>query len=447
MAPTDLTARRRRFAGRRGAAGMGETEFAALADVLLSSEPVEPAAVPATVAPVAAVPVAGEAAVAHGLYLLVPAGIDPAGRREAALAAARRLAPHREPAAVFIFENGLVDAHVLGEMACGRLGPQNYLGAADVDRTVGDLAAQCSQVGLVVLDPPNGRLRRLGAAACRTVFLATPDAESLVETYRTLKAWRMSGMPSQATVLFVDDDGDRATGDLGRRLRRAAQGFLGCDVALERVASAGGGGGELPPALRVLAQTPADMVWPGLLAAVGGGPSPAAVQMEADSSPAVGVAESALAESVQEPTASPAPLPAAAVCPAFGLWQPAGREELVAAVREQVASLFGGSLRLAFEVDVDEPGAPPLAAVRGNGALVAILLPEPGETADTAAAERWLRVHASLLARAYPSSGIAAGSEASAVVLAPLETAPASDGVQRFVPVKLGGHRGVVLLP
>ena len=120
---------------------------------------------------------------------------------------------------------------------------------------------------------------------------------------------------------------------------------------------------------------------------------------------------------------------------------------MVAAVREQGASLFGGSLRLAFEVDVDEPGAPPLAAVRDNGALVAILLPEPGETADTAAAERWLRVHASLLARAYPSSGIAAGSEASAVVLAPLETAPASDGVQRFVPVKLGGHRGVVLLP
>jgi hypothetical protein len=32
------------------------------------------------------------------------------------------------------------------------------------------------------------------------------------------------------------------------------------------------------------------------------------------------------------------------------------------------------------------------------------------------------------------------------MVLAPLEPPPA-DGIRRFLPVRMGGHRGVVLLP
>ena len=224
MEPTELTTPRRRFAGRRGEAGLGEAEFAALAHVLLSADPVAAAQAAEPLAD-EGTPVS-EAPVPRGLYVLVPAGIDPAGRRDAALTAARLLAPHHRPTAVFVFENGLVDAHVLGEMACGRLGPQNYLGPADMDRTVGDLVGQCDQIGLVLLDPPNRRLHRLSSTACRTVFLATPDAEGIVETYRTLKAWRSSGTLSDTAVLFVGPGGDRGTGDLGQRLRRAAQGFL-----------------------------------------------------------------------------------------------------------------------------------------------------------------------------------------------------------------------------
>jgi hypothetical protein len=427
---------------------MGEEQFAALADVLLSAQPAEPVADAQAAEPLAdESPPIPEVGVPRGLYLLVPAGIDPAGRRDAALTAARRLAPHREPATVFVFENGLVEAHVLGERACGRLGPQNYPGAADMDRTVSDLLGQCDQIGLVVLDPPNGRLHRLGRTPCRTVFLATPDAESIVETYRTLKAWRFSGTLSRAAVLFVGPGADRGTGDLGRRLRRAAQGFLGCDLAIQHVVSVGpdGGAGQLPQALRVFSQAPADQVWPPLLAAAGHGTPPATVPVGDKYPPAATAPEQNPPAAAEEPAVAPAA--AADVCPAFDLWRPDNRRELISAIQEQAASLFGGSLKLVFQVDVDEPGAPPLAAVRDDGALVAILLAEPGETVDTGAAERWLRVHASLLARAFRPSPIAAGAELLAVALAPLEAVPASDGIRRFVPVKMGGHKGVVFLP
>ena len=448
MEATDLTVPRRRFAGQRGAAGMAETEFAALADVLLSPKPAEPVPASHEADAVAAGPPAAEPLVARGLYLMIPAGIDPDGRREAAMTAARRLAPHRGPAAVFVFENGRVDAHLLGEMACGRLGPQNYLGAADTDRAVGDLVGQCDQVGVVVLDPPKGALRRLEGAACRTIFLAVPNAEGLVETYRTLKAWRLSGMPSETAVLFVDSDGSREEADdLQQRLRTAAQRFLGCDVAVQRVASVGADGGatELPQTVRILTQTPADQVWPRLLAAVGCDVPAAAVRME-EALPTPKTSPEPTGSETVEPSPT-APARAATVCPAFGLWEPKDRRELISAVQQQIPSLFGDSLTFAFGVDVDEPGAPPLAAVRDDGALVAILLPEPGGTADTDAAERWLRVHASLLARAYPSSGVRGEATPSSVVLAPVEATPAGDGVRRFVPVTMGGHKGVVFLP
>jgi hypothetical protein len=107
---------------------------------------------------------------------------------------------------------------------------------------------------------------------------------------------------------------------------------------------------------------------------------------------------------------------------------------------------MGERCRLVVRVEVDEPDAPPLAAVRDDGALVAILIADGRRPADARAAEHWLAVHRALLARAYPSAGIRAEAAPAAVVLAPLEPAPA-DGVRRFLPVKVGGRQGVVLLP
>lgn len=446
MDTRDVTAPRRRFAGRHDAAGLGEEEFAALAEVLLSPQPAAPP--PAVETPPADDDVAPstEADAPHGLYVLVPAGIEPLNRRDAALTAARRLALGRRPAAVFVFENDLVEAHVLGETACGRLGPQNYLGALDLDRTIADLLAQCDQVGVVVLDPPNGRLRGLGSAARRIVFLATADAESVVETYRTLKAWRMSGALAQAALLLVDGNGDGQAGRLGRRLRRAARGFLGCEVAIQRDGPAVGGDVpvDLPQPVRIFSQTPAAEVWPRLLAAVGCAEPMAAARV-------VAAPATALPADAQRPSAVPesrAVVPAGTdICPAFSLWEPAERGELLTAIEAQLGSLLGGSLRVVFRVGVDEPGAPPLAGVRDDGALVAILLPGPGEAADTGAAERWLDVHRPLLARAYASAGVAAGPRPTAIALAPLEAGPPADGIRRFVPVRLGGHKGIVLLP
>jgi hypothetical protein len=97
-------------------------------------------------------------------------------------------------------------------------------------------------------------------------------------------------------------------------------------------------------------------------------------------------------------------------------------------------------------VEVDEPDAPLLAAVRDDGALVAILIADGRRPVDARAAEHWLAVHRALLARAYPSAGISWEAAPSAVVLAPLESA-AADGVRRFLPVKIGGRQGIVLLP
>ncbi len=444
MGPVGLAARRRRVAG-HGAGGVRGGDFAALAAALLSS-PAEPAeSLPRAPASVAGAAGSVEAAAPRGLYLLVPAGIEPSARRAAVLAAAGRLAPQGRPAAVLIFENGTVDAHVFGELAWGRLGPQT-----DVDRAIDTLVGQCDPVGIVLLDPLNGELRRLGPAARRTVFMATPDAESVVETYRTLKAWlaRTGGAgaagASDAALLVLGRADDQRVARFHGRLRQAARGFLGCDLAIQ---------GSLAPdlesgrdgrgAFQVLSKAPADQVWPRLLDAAGCG-APHAGELDASVGEAGLPAPAAGHALAPAATAAPA---APGVCPAFSLWTPADRGELAAAIEAQVPSLLGGAIRLVFRVEVDEPDAPPLAAVRNDGGLVAILLPAPGETPDTRAAQRWLAVHRRLLARAYPSAGIAAEATPSAIVLAPLEALPASDGIRRIVPVRLGGHRGIVLVP
>jgi hypothetical protein len=118
----------------------------------------------------------------------------------------------------------------------------------------------------------------------------------------------------------------------------------------------------------------------------------------------------------------------------------------VAAIEAQPPAALGKSLRQVLRVDVDEPGAPPLAAVRDDGTLVAILLAREGEPVDTRAGARWLTAHRRLLVRAYPSAGIREDAEPTAIVLARMEPPPA-DGTRRFLPIQLGGRRGIVLLP
>jgi hypothetical protein len=138
--------------------------------------------------------------------------------------------------------------------------------------------------------------------------------------------------------------------------------------------------------------------------------------------------------------------PTGEICPAFMVWAPEDQAALLAAIESQGAAPLDASLRALFRIEVDEPGAPPLAAVRSDGALVAVLVARPGESVDTRAARRWLTLHRHLIARAYPCAGIAEEAEPSAIVLAPVE-APAADGLRRFLPVRMGGHRGVVMMP
>jgi hypothetical protein len=88
-----------------------------------------------------------------------------------------------------------------------------------------------------------------------------------------------------------------------------------------------------------------------------------------------------------------------------------------------------------------------LAGVRADGALVAILLQDGDRPVDTGAATAWLNLHRSLFIRAYPRAGIQAGAAPGAIVLAPLSATPRTDGVLRFLPVRFGGHRGIVLVP
>jgi hypothetical protein len=442
MDTAGLTPAKRRFAGRHDAPP-GQDPFDALAEALLSPRPGVPAvpsaagAAPAeegTAAPSGSAGSSAHAVVAppDGFYVLIPSGIEPHDRRRAALEVARRLAPPNRPAAVFLFDGPLVDAYVLGEIAGGGLGPQNHLTATDIERAVADLVGQCAQIGIAVLGEPNGHLRRLDQAAPRTVFVLRPDDESIVETYRGLKTWRQGGARSQAALVILGGEGAGDVGRLHRRLQKTARAFLGCHLSVQggAPADACAAASGHPEPQCIFSQTPADQVWPCLLAAASAG---------------LAKHRATTAEGGRA-TREPA-LPAAPdICPVFSLWNPADRAELLAAIEAQAPALLAGGLRQVFCVDVDEPGAPPLAAVRHDGALVAILVPAPGESVDTPAAEKWLAVHRTLLALAHPSAGIAAEARTSAMVLAPLESPPA-DGIRRFLPVRMGGHRGVVLLP
>ena len=415
----------RRFTGSRAADGSRGRGFDALCDVLLSPDDERaaehappPAAPPGTI---------------RGLYVLAMAGVEPAARRQTALAVAHELAPRSAPAAVFLFENGRADAHLLGEPACGRLGPQSYLPSADMGENAARLAGWCDQVGLALLDSVTAVPADLAPAVRSAVFVATPGAESLVEAYREFKLWRArapAGAPDAAgsgsAIFVVEASGADDASRLHERFARAARRFLDCDVAI-RGFLAGAGGAALPTEpLRLFADAPSASVWSAL--------SAAAVE---------GMPFSPFPFNPQSAICNPQSSSSAAV---VGLWRPPDREALLAAVEAQVPALLGERCRLVVRVEVDEPDAPPLAAVRDDGALVAILIADGGRPADARAAEEWLQVHRSLLARAYPSAGISAGAAPSAVVLAPLEPA-AADGVRRFLPVQVGGRQGIVLLP
>ena len=486
MGPNPLSAPKRRFAGLHPAAGPRQDGMTAVADALLSDAAAgdtDAAALPPSTGPYGqAVPEAAvpppepsllvpaadglppEADPPLGLYLLVPAGIEAADRRRAALAVAARLMPRGRTAAVFLFDGACADAHILGEPACGRAGPQYCLDPADIGRAIAELVSRCDQVVVVPLDPARGVPGRLAAQARRTVFVAAADAESIVETYRELKAWRTRGLAAPASLFVVGTDGPDEAGRLAGRLRRASRRFLACDLANQGFLSEGAAPLRpgYPEPLRILTRAPSDKVWPyvgnpacdaaagpatgpaaGLAgAAAGARPAPAdARAADAPLAPGLGLGAGA------GPAAGDADAAPGEPCSIFAPWQPESRDALVAAVEAQAPALLGPDLRQVLRIDVDEPGAPPLAAVRQDGTLVAILLAGAGETVDTQAAARWLTVHRALLARAYPGAGIVEGREPAAVVLAPLAPPAAPDAVRRFLAVKLGGHRGIVLLP
>ena len=485
MGPNPLSAPKRRFAGLHPAAGPRQDGMTAVADALLSDAAGDPdaAALPPSTGPYGqaapetpvpppepslSVPAADglppEADPPLGLYLLVPAGIETADRRRAALAVAARLMPRGRTAAVFLFEGACADAHILGEPACGRVGPQYCLDPADIGRAIAELVSRCDQVVVVPLDPARGVPGRLAAQARRTVFVAAADAESIVETYRELKAWRTRGLAAPASLFVVGTDGPDEAGRLAGRLRRASRRFLACDLANQGFLSEGAAPLRpgYPEPLRILTRAPSDKVWPYVgkpvcAAAAGPGTAPAAGLAGATAGPRPAPADVRPADAPLAPglglgaAAGPAAGDADAApgvpCSVFAPWQPESRGALVAAVEAQAPALLGPDLRQVLRIDVDEPGAPPLAAVRQDGTLVAILLAGAGETVDTQAAARWLSVHRPLLARAYPGAGIGEGLEPAAVVLAPLAPRGAPDAVRRFLAVKLGGHRGIVLLP
>ena len=413
----------RRFTGSRAADGSRGRGFDALCDVLLSPDDERAAEhAPPPAAPPKAI---------RGLYVLAMAGVEPSARRRTALAVAHELAPHSAPAAVFLFENGRADAHLLGEPACGRLGPQSYLASADMGENAARLAGRCDQVGLAILDSVTAVPADLAPAVRCAVFVATPDAESLVEAYRELKTWFAAPLAGRcasagAALFVVGSDGGREVRWLHERLNKAARRFLDCDVTIQGFL-AGASGAALPnEPFRLFAGAPSGRVWSGLLAATDRGTA-----RPAEEAPAA----------ARE--ASPQAVSSSAV---ISVWEPTDGEALLSAIEVQVPALLGERCRLVVRVEVDEPDAPPLAAVRDDGALVAILIADGRRPADARAAEHWLAVHRALLARAYPSAGIRAEAAPAAVVLAPLETAPA-DGVRRFLPVKVGGRQGVVILP
>ena len=521
MEPVQRKAPERRFAGRNDPAeGVRRKDWAALAEVLLSgpaaTKPAAAESSPAATAvaearpraapptPEASPPSPPSCEESPELYIMIPSGIEPALRRGAALAAARRMAAPGRPGAVLLFDEGRVDAHVLGDAAGGRLGPQNTLGGGDLDRSIAGLAGQCGSIGLVLMGGAAGSLHGLDAAARRTVFLTAPDAESIVETYRELKTWRQHNDCDGAAVFLVGGDDDGEAEAAGRRLQAAARQFLGCELALQgtlATAAATPTAGH-PEPLCVFSHAPAEDVSARLLAAVGVGEdetdAPVVSSRVAYSGGRLPEHETGAPDNMPRQTAAwachpaehgpsnddahahansrvgmppvsmmhepetPAAGPVGSVCPVFSVWHPADRNELLAAIEAQAPSDLAPGLLHIFRVEIDEPGAPPLAGVRADGALVAILvrpsgaegvrslketgLQTPAALSDTRAAEAWLAVHRPLVARAFPSSRITAAAGTAAIVLEPLAP-PAGDGVRRFVPIRQGGHRGILLLP
>jgi len=478
MGQTPLPASRRRFGGARAPGADRGDGMAAVAEMLFSScggtsATVTPAAVaPGPPAPVSAaiaslsacpaprglddaVPLSAAIDPPQGLYLMVPAGIDVGARRRTALAVAASLVPRGGRAAVFLLEGGAADAHVFGEVACGRLGPEHWLDATDAGRAIHELLSQCDQVAIVPLEAAGGLPRGLAARARRTVFVAATDAESVVETYRELKAWRARGLALPASLFVVGTDGAAEAGRLVGRLRRASREFLGCDLANQGFLASGAAtfAAEHPEPLRILSHAPVGEIWPRLLGddaelqAAGGADRTAEIAPAAR--PPLGEVRPTAAEIIAVrpgPCCEPAVAPVSQGCSVFAAWRPEGREDLMAAIEAQPPEALGKSLRRVIRADVDEAAAPALAAVRDDGALVAILIAQNGLPVDTQAAARWLTAHRRLLARAYPHAGIREGAEPSAIVLAPLAASPA-DGIRRFLPLQLGGHRGIVLLP
>ena len=397
----------------------------------------------------------------QGLYVMAPAGIDAAARRRTALAAAACLAPRGGTAAVLLLEGGAAEVHVLGDAAGGRPQPGHCLDPADAGRAIRELLVRCDQVAVVPLESLRGVPRGLAGRAGRTVFVAAADAESVVETYRELKAWRARGLAMSASLLVVGTDGAAEAGRLVGRLRRASREFLGCDLASQGflAAEAAALAAGRPEPLRPLARAPVAEIWPQLLGrdreARATGEARAADEARATGEArAADEARTAAEAQTAEEARTAAGAPAARAYAVFSPWRSARREELVAAIEAQPPAMLDPSLRQVIRVDVDEPDAPPLAAVRDDGALVAILIApagQPGRPADPQAADpqaaaRWLKVHRRLLALAYPHAGIREDAEPSAIVLAPPD-APPADGLRRFLPVQLGGHRGIVLLP
>jgi hypothetical protein len=432
--------------------------MAALAEALLSPRsaavPVAVLAAPEQGGPVpqaAVCPLPSDAPVPvhesppRGVYVLVPAGIEPSERRRTALDVAARLVPHGGTAAVLIFEGGVADAHILGEPACGRLGPQNFMAAAGEGDPAFGLVGRCDQVVITLLDMSCAPPAPVAAQALRAVFVSAADPESAVETYRAVKAWRSRGLPPLPSLFVVGGDGPDEAARLHRRLSLATRKFLGCDLASQGFAADDSCGppARHPEPLCVLTQAPAALVWPWLM--------PAAREETAapEAAPPVQPLARCAAAAHAEPVAAIAGEHSAAAadepCAVFSTWQPQGEGELLAAIEAQTPEFLGGSLRQILRVDVAEAGAPPLAAVRTDGGLVAVLIHRAGEPVDTQAACRWLTVHRSLLGRAYPGLGIQDGPEPAAIVLAPVE--PPGDGTRRFLAVRLGGHRGIVLVP
>ncbi len=408
----------RRFAGRRRApAEATETGgVESLAGVLLS----DPS--PAPCSEHASPPVPGGAGPLRGLYFLDARGIDPAVRRRTALAAAVGLAPKGRPAALLVMDGDRADVHLAGEMAWGRVGPHPWVGA-DPGRAVDGLLGQCDQVAVILLAPPEGGLRAADRTPRRVVFLATDEAESLVETYRGMKGWCAAAEALEPGLVVVGDAGEEQAARVHARLGRVARAFLGRELALC---------GTVPPPPEARAEpmalferaSSAD-VWPRLLGADRTASAP-------------------------EPSAPAAPTPPTDPPPAptsiFHLWRPPDEPSLVAAIEARVPALVGPRLRATIRIEVDEPGAPPLVAVCEDGALVAILVHRDGTPPETGPAEQWLKVHARLLRRAYPTAGIAPEVPPRAVVLAGVDVRTVRDGVRRFVPVRTGGRTGIVLL-